>query len=417
MSGKLAIDGGTPVRSDPFPTWPTYHPDEIAAVVEVLKSGRTHFAHSDVSRNFENRFAEYIGVKHAICNNSGTSAIHMALAAADVGPGDEVIVPPRTFIGTVSPVIQQNAVPVFADVDLKTHNISPDAIRSVITERTKAIIPVHLAGHPAEMDEIMQIAEEHGLVVIEDCAQAHGAEYKGRKVGSIGHINAFSFQNSKIITTAGDGGATTTDNDKYADICREFRNHGFMQSVFREPERLHVYIHPRMGYNYRMTEIQAAIGLRAMDRIEEYVEGRRANARYITDNLKDLDLFIPAYEAPHVRHSYYLYYAGLRLEMLKVDRDQFVKALKAEGILAHIGTSPELYKQEIFQKKVGHAGTQCPFTCHLYKGGIDYTKVHCPNAARLGRETFGIEVHPTAGPEDMADVVEAIRKVAEAYRR
>ena len=410
MAERLAVDGGTPVRNEPFPRWPIYEEQEIQLIAEILRSGNTHFHRSWVSKEFERRFAQWNGSEYAICCNSGTSAIHMALAALGIGAGDEVIVPPRTFIGTVSPVLYQNAVPVFADIDPKTHNISPEAIRQVLTERTKAIIPVHLAGIPCDMDEIMAIAEEHGLFVIEDCAQAHGAEYKGGKVGTFGHVNAFSMQDSKIITTSGDGGMVTTDNEEYAVFCREFRNHGFVRGL--RLDELDIYIHPRMGYNYRMTEIQAAIGLKAMDRIEEYIRRRRENAAYLTEHIREMDGLLPMYEPSECKCTYYVYYVPMAPEKFQVDRDRFVRALQAENIGVRIGTSAELYRQEIFQKRLAHS-----WDPRIYDGDISYEGTICPVAHRVGQETFAIEVAPPATAEDMVDVVEALQKVTAAYRR
>jgi dTDP-4-amino-4,6-dideoxygalactose transaminase len=410
MAEKLAVDGGPKVRTKPWPRWPIYGEEEIALIAQILRSGNTHFVRSTVSKDFEKRFAEWNGSKHAICCNSGTSAIHMALAAGGVGPGDEVIVPPRTFIGTVSPVLYQNAVPIFADIDPVTHNISPAEIRKVITERTKAIIPVHLAGLPCDMDAIMAIAKEHNLLVVEDAAQAHGAEYKERKVGTIGHVNAFSMQDSKILNTTGDGGMVTTDNDEYAVFCREFRNHGFLST--RRHDDLHIYIHPRMGYNYRMTEIQAAVGLKAMARLDGYIETRRANAAFLTQEIKKIEGLLPMAEPPGYKCTYYRYYCTMELEKFRVSRDQFVRALVAEGVMVGVGTSAELYLQEFFQKKTAHS-----WDPRIYKGNVDYTKLVCPVARKVGQETFTIEVAPPAALNDMADVVAALQKVAGACRR
>ena len=405
----LAIDGGTPVRTEPFPRWPIYGEEEIELIAEILRSGNTHLTRSTVTKDFEAAFAEWCEVKHAITCNSGTSAIHMALAAGGIGPGDEVIVPPRTFIGTVSPVLYQNAVPIFADIDPETHNLAPDAVRAAITPRTKAIIPVHLAGTPCDMDAIMAIAAEHDLLVVEDCAQAHGATYRGKMVGGIGPVNAFSMQDSKIINSTGDGGMVTTDSDEHAEFCRQFRNHGFLST--RKLDDLHIYIHPRMGYNYRMTEIQAAVGLKMMDRADGYVAQRRENAHYLDELLTQTEGVTGMYEPWDCRCSYYRYYATLDLGVFRVDRDQFVRAAKAEGVGVGLGTSAELYKQEFFEKKAGHS-----WDPRIYDGDVDYTKVHCPVAHQVGLETFAIEVAPPATTEDMADVVAAVRKVADAYR-
>jgi len=410
MSDKLAIESGRPIRSEPPPQWPVYGEEEIRLIAQILRSGRTHMSRSTVTRDFEKRFADWLGVRHAIACNSGTSAIHMALAALGIGPGDEVIVPPRTFIGTVSPVLYQNAVPVFADIDPETHNIAPEAIRRAITPRTKAIIPVHLAGTPCDMDEIMSIAREHNLAVVEDAAQAHGAEYKGRKVGTFGAVNAFSMQDSKIINTTGDGGMVVTDSDEFALFCREFRNHGFASGVTHAD--LHIYIHPRIGYNYRMTEIQAAVGLKQMDRVDAYITRRRENAAFLAESIPHIRGLRPMRVPPDRRSSYYVYYVTMDLDAFRVDRDQFVRALRAENIACRIGTSAELYEQDIFRKKLAHS-----WDPRIYSGSVSYDGILCPVAHKVGKETFAVEVAPPADIEYMKDVVRALQKVADAYRR
>jgi dTDP-4-amino-4,6-dideoxygalactose transaminase len=409
MGVKLAIDGGIPVRDRPFPRWPVYGEEEIELIAEILRTGRTHMSVSTISAEFEQRFAEWNGSRHAICCNSGTSAIHTALASVGIGPGDEVIVPPRTFIGTVSPVLYQNAVPIFADIDRDTHNISPEAIRSAITDRTRAILPVHLAGVPCDMEAIMSIAGEHGLSVVEDCAQAHGAEYRGRRVGTFGGVNAFSMQDSKILNTTGDGGMVTTDHDRDALFCREFRNHGFASGL--RSDDLQVYLHPRIGYNYRMAEIQAAVGLTGMDRLDAYIARRRENAHTLSRHVSEIDGLSPMHEPPDVKASYYVYYVTMDLSAFRVDRDQFVRALKAENIACRIGTSAELYTQDIFRKRLAHSWD--PRICGA---SVRYEGTICPVAHRVGMGTFALEVAPPAGPSDMGDAVEAMRRVAESYR-
>ena len=410
MPEQLAVDGGTPIRQEPFPRWPVYGEEEIELIGRILRSGDTHLARSRVSVDFEERFAAWNGSKYAICCNSGTSAIHMALAAVGVGAGDEVIVSPRTFIGTVSPVLYQNAVPIFADIDPSTHNIAPAAIEAAVTARTRAIIPVHLAGVPCDMGAVLDIAERHGLHVIEDCAQAHGAEYRGQKVGTFGPVNAFSTQDSKILNTTGDGGLVTTDSDEYALFCREFRNHGFASGLRRDD--LHVYLHPRLGYNYRMTEIQAAVGLMGMDRIDGYVAQRRENARCLSEGIEQIEGLTPMCEPPEVRSSYYVYYATLVLDQFRVDRDQFVRALAAENIACRIGTSAELYRQDVFIRQLAHS-----WDPRIYDGDARYDGTLCPVAHQVGQRTLALEVAPPATTADMADALAAMAKVAEAYRK
>ncbi len=399
---KLAIDGHEPVRKKPFPPWPYFWEEEKKAVREVLDSGKVNYWTGPKGREFEKKFAEYLGINHAVAVNSGTSALHAALAAANIGAGDEVIVPPLTFIATATCVIQQLAIPVFADVEWETHNIDPQAVRRAITERTKAIIPVHLSGHPAEMDEIMEIAEENNLVVIEDCAQAHGAEYKGRKIGTFGHINAFSFCQDKIFTTGGEGGMVVTNDDKYDKIVREFC--------------LHSGAGGRLGFNYRMTEMQSAIGLVALKKLDRFVEKRRKNARYLTKHLASIQGIHPPVERPHVKHSYYRYVCTLDLDKLKVTKDEFIKAVAAEGVPIQPHATSELYMNPTFQKQLGYGRSQCPFKCPLYKGRLNYQENLCPKAQRIGRETFRLRVHPTIEEEDLDDVMSAINRVFKAYR-
>ncbi|MDP6777496.1 MAG: DegT/DnrJ/EryC1/StrS family aminotransferase, partial [Candidatus Latescibacteria bacterium] len=285
---RLAIEGGDPVRTDPFPPWPYFYEDEKRAVQEVLDSGKVNYWTGSLGMDFQDRFAQYCGAAFGIAVCNGTAALHVALAAANIGPGDEVIVPARTFIASASAVLNQNAIPVFADVDPESHTIDPKSVASLVNDRTRGVIAVHLAGHPAEMDPLMEIADTHGLVVIEDAAQAHGAEYRGRKVGSLGHLAAFSFCQDKIFTTGGEGGMVTTSDEEMARTARTFKDHGCLEEERRsllEMEQLYTYIHHRMGYNYRMTEMQAAIGLKALDRLDWNVEIRRRNAHHLKKQL------------------------------------------------------------------------------------------------------------------------------------
>ena len=405
MGKTLAINGGKPVRTKPVPPWPYFWEDEKKAVQEVLDSGRVNYAIGGVKgKEFEKKFADYVGTKHAVVVSNGTAALHVALAAAGINPGDEVIVPSRTFLATASSVLHQNAVPIFADVDIKTGNILVESIKSLITERTKAIIPVHLAGHPAEMDEIMEIAKDHGLVVIEDAAQAHGAEYKGKKTGSIGHIAAFSFCRDKIMTTGGEGGMVTTNDDHMIKIARSIMNHGSGERGFQ-----------MLGYNYRITEMQSAQGIVTLTKLDKFVEKRRENAHYLTEKLKNLEFIETPYEAPYVKHSFYCYYILLNLDKLKVDKDTFIKAVRAEGVLISEGTISENYLAEFFQKKIGYGNTHCPFEKPWYSGDVDYTKVSCANAKELGKRAVRLEVYPTIDQEYLDDVITAIQKVGEYY--
>ena len=414
---ELAINGGAPVRDvkeRPFPRWPVFWDDEKEAAQAVLDSGRVNYWTGECGREFQAAFAARMGVAEAIAVNSGTSALHVALAAAGVKPGDEVIVPARSFIATASAVTNQFAAPIFADIDPETHTLAVESVAERITPRTTAIIPVHLAGLPADMDALLALARKHGLAVIEDCAQAHGAAYRGRTVGSLGAVNAWSFCQDKIFTTGGEGGMVGTNDAAAAEVARGFRDHGFHEAERRSAlarGALNHYTHYRVGYNYRMTEMQSAIGLKALARLDWHLRRRRENARYLTAGLRDLEAaLLPAPETPESEHAFYCYYVTLRPEALTCDRDEFVRALQAEGVRAARGASAELYLEPVYRQKMGYGDTPQPFA------GVDYSRVECPHARDVGQRSFRLEVYPTLQQEDLDDVLAAIRKVAAAYR-
>lgn len=413
---ELAISGGTPVRdvkSRPFPRWPVFWEDEKRAVQEVLDSGHVNYWTGEVGRQFQAEFAARMGVTDAIAVNSGTSALHVALAAAGVGPGDEVIVPARSFIATASAVTIQFAVPIFADIDPFTHTLSVESVAEHITSRTKAVIPVHLAGLPADMDALLGLADRHDLSVVEDCAQAHGATYRGKVVGSLGAVNAWSFCQDKIFTTGGEGGMVGTNDASAADVARSFRDHGFDEAERRAAlarGSLNQYTHYRVGYNYRMTEMQSAIGRKALARLDWHLARRRENAQYLTAGLRELSKFLdPAPESPESEHAFYCYYVTLNLARLTCNRDEFVRAVQAEGIRAARGTSAELYLEPVYQEKAGYGNSLMPF------GTVDYSRADCPHAREIGRRSLRLEVYPTLQKEDLDDVLEAISKVTTAF--
>jgi len=283
--------------------------EEIAAVTGVLESGM--LAQGEVVEEFEDKFAAYIGTDYAIATNSGTSALHTALAAQGIKEGDEVITTAFSFFATASCVLMQNATPVFVDIDPKTYNIDPALIEAKISDRTKAIIPVHLYGQPCEMREIMDIAKANNLAVIEDAAQAHGAEYKAKKVGAIGDIGVFSFYSTKNIIT-GEGGMITTDNEEIAERARLIRNHGQSRR----------YFHDCLGYNYRMTNIAAAIGLVQLNKIDTLSLRRMSNARYYGEQLNVKKPFV----SPNVKHVFHQYTIRVK------DRDKFQAHLERKGV-------------------------------------------------------------------------------------
>jgi dTDP-4-amino-4,6-dideoxygalactose transaminase len=421
MPAEPASESGVPLRTKPFPGWPQFEEATLQAALHPLREGRTNYWGGTRGAAFQTEFAGYCGVRHGIAVNSGTSALHVALGALGIGPGDEVIVPSYTFIATAMCVLHQNAIPVFADVDPETHTLSPIDVVTKITPRTKAILPVHLYGHPADMGALKQIAEQHGLWVVEDCAQALGATYAGRRVGSIGHINAFSFCQDKIITTGGEGGMVTTDDDELAERARSLKDHGYPEADRRKrwaEGSLYLYTHRSLGFNYRMTEMQAAIGLAELGRLDSYHLPRRArNAEVLREELER----VPGLGLPTVRadctHAWYKFPLVLDLDRLSCDREQFVLAVRAEGYPGcTLGDPAEGYLEEVFIRHAGYGPDGCPFTCPRNTHVPDYTQAHCPVAADLGRRTVKLQVHPTLEPEDARDIGRIVRKVAEHYR-
>ena len=289
--------------------------EEIENVVEVLKSGM--IAQGPKVAEFEQKFADWIGTKYAIAVNSGTAALHVALLSCGIGKGDEVITTPFTFIASGNAIVYTGAKPVFADIDLKTYTLNPDTIESLITENTKAILPVHLYGQSANMDRINEIAEKHGLIVIEDAAQAHGATCNGKNVGNMGDMACFSFYPTKNMTTS-EGGIITTNDEDLAENAKIFRAHG--ASVR--------YHHDAIGYNFRMTDISAAIGLAQLEKIDGFNDKRIENAAYLNEGLKDVEGVITpycAYDSKHVYHQY-----TIRVE--KGERDDWVDIINGCGV-------------------------------------------------------------------------------------
>jgi len=406
MSEKPAILGGKPVRTKPLGEWPIITDEEIEAVIRVLKRRKlcaTMYKAYEVPE-LESEFAKVMNVKYAVATSSGTAALDIVVAALDIGPGDEIITTPYTFVATATCALHNCAIPIFADVDLKTRNIDPADIERKITDRTKAIIVVHLAGHPCEMDEIMKIAEEHNLYVIEDCAQAHLAEYKGKIVGGIGHIAIFSFQESKNMM-AGEGGMITTNDEELAERCVSLREHGRLRD---KPW----YYHYKLGWNYRMTEMQAAILRVQLKRLPKITEERRKNAEYLSKLLKEFEAVKPGYVAPYVKHAYHLYLIDYYPEIVGLTKEQFVKAVQAEGVPLTGGYMWPIYENNIF-KEFRVRPKQCPFSCPYYGKKVSYPKGLCPNAEKLCYEIglwmpgYSLNVPR----EELNDVPRALEKV------
>ena len=401
---RLAIDGGEKVRTKPFPGWPVWDESELNALREVLESGRWGIGNSKVPE-FEEKFAAYVGVKQGICVTNGTAALEIALRAADVSRGDEVIVPPYTFMATASAVLMVNGIPVFADIDPDTYNIDPDAAEKAITERTKAIIPVHIGGCPADMDRIMEIAKKHNLIVIEDCAQAHCAEWNGKRVGSIGDRGCFSFQSSKNLC-AGEGGIITANNQELGDKCWSYHNCGRVKSGGW-------YDHRVLGSNFRMTGWQAAILLAQMERLDEQTEIRNRNGIYLSEKLSEIEGIKPAKRDERVtKHAYHLYVFRYDAEKFGGQpRARFLEALRAEGIPCSPGYNP-LYKHDLFKASI----QKNPLLYGYDKGDADYSKLYCPVTEKAcNEEGIWLTQNVLLGTqEDMDDIVEAVKKIRDS---
>jgi dTDP-4-amino-4,6-dideoxygalactose transaminase len=398
---QLAIDGGRPIRERPFAPWPHFTRDEIETVMSVLESGKVNYWTGQEGRLFEEEYAESIGTKYAIAVANGTVGLELALYAIGIGPGDEVVVTPRSFVASASCVVMRGAIPVFADIDTDSQNLSAETIARVLSPRTRAIVVVHLAGWPCDMDSITALARDHGLKVIEDCAQAHGASYKGRSVGSLGTINAFSFCQDKILTTGGEGGLVSTDDEELWDRAWSFKDHG--KSYDAVYKRTHPpgyrFLHESFGTNWRLTEMQSALGRVLLRKLPERVARRRESAAILTSafsRISSLRVTIPPEETAH---AYYKYYVFVRPEHLKSDwsRDRIMEAINAEGIPCLAGYR-EMYLEKAFPVE-WIPSQPLPVTQCLSETGLVFL------------------VHSTLSDADMLDTCRAVEKVMEAATR
>ena len=398
----LALLGGAPVRTKPFPTWPIFGEAEEARLLRVLRSGKWGRLHGEEVSEFEQRFASMHGCTHGIAVVNGTVSLRIALLAAGIRAEDEVIVPPYTFISTASAVIEANAIPVFADIDLQTFNIDPAAVAAAITPRTRAIIPVHFAGQPADMQAIMSIAKAHNLVVIEDAAHAHGASYRGCPAGAIGHMASFSFQSSKNLT-AGEGGIITTNDDALAEACRSIQNCG------RVPDGVW-YEHHVISGNYRLGEFQGAVLNAQLDRLEEQTRTRDANGRYLAERIAGLPGLHPQRRPVEcTRHSYHLFMLRLDESAFGAPRAAVLRALAAEGIPCSGGYGFSLPQQPLFRNKA--------FGPYLAGASarLDYREARCPASDVVCREQcVWLEQHLLLGSRaDIEDIARGFEKVHE----
>jgi len=408
--------------------WPQFDEKAISAVQDVLRSGKVNYWTGPKGMEFERKYAEWQGSKFAISASSGTSALHIALSALGIGPGDEVIVPSYTFIASGFSIVQAGAVPRFADVNIDDHCISVESAEKLVNERTRAIMPVHLYGNVCDMDVILDFAKKHNLFVVEDNAEAFGGSYKGKKTGTLGDIAACSFCQNKTFTTGGEGGMVTTDNEDLAWQARSFRDHGYdvkQRLSLLELEQRLPYIHNMVGWNYRMTEMQSAIGLAELERIDTWnLPNRRRNARIVIDSIKDLPRVVHTpIDTEQRRNGWYVMAFSLDIENMTCDIDQFVAACAAEGAPSWKVFWPQCHTEKAYKQHNSFGRSGFPFTSKEYTDpeSVDYSKVEVPNAVWHQSHTFTCFAFPTYTEEyteeDCRQIGCALAKVIKAYSK
>ncbi len=380
-----------------FPSWPAFSEEEVDCAARVLRSNRVNYWTGEEGRQFESEFTEFCNTEYAVALSNGTVALELALRALEIGPGDEVVVTPRTFIASISAIVIVGATPVFADVDIDSQNITPASVVEVLTDRTRAIIVVHLAGWPCDMDGLMSLADKHDLYVVEDCAQAHGALYKGRPVGGLGHVAVWSFCQDKIMTTGGEGGMLTTSDSAIWEWVWSFKDHGkSWDAVYNRGHPAGFrWLHESFGTNARMTEMQAAIGRLQLGKLTDWNEKRQRNASILEECFQDIPAFRVTKAPESVRHAYYKYYVFVTSELLKDgwDRVRIIDAVTGAGVPCFSGSCSEVYLEKAFE------GT-----------GLR-PDVRLPIARLLGESSLLFLVHPTLSQDDMQLMCCVVRDV------
>jgi len=400
---KLAINGGTPLRTKSFPKWPVWDENEINNLTQIIESGKWGSLQGDKVKTFAEKYAGFHQAKYGICVNSGTSALKIALQSTGIGAGDEVILPGYTFIASATSILDAGAIPVFVDIDPDTYNIDISKIEEAITDRTAAIMPVHFGGRPCDMDRILTIAKKHNLKVIEDAAQAWGSEWKNTKVGAIGNDGCFSFQSSKNITAA-EGGIILTNDEETAKFCRSFANCGRVEGGIW-------YEHYYLGGNFRMTEFQAAVLLAQFDRYPEMKAKREKNASYLNEHLSKIEGVEVLSNDPNITsNSCHLHIWRYKKEYFKnVAKSKLIDALRKEGLISSAGYSIPLYIQPLFKNLAfGPMGKKVDV-------GIDYTKYFLPETEKACYEEgmWFPQFVLLGDEEDMKDIVNTVIKVKE----
>lgn len=386
-----------------FSPWPFFTKEESDAVSRVLLSNKVNYWTGTQCRDFENEYAAWTGAKYAVALANGTIALDIALKALNVGVGDEVITTPRTFLASASSIVTAGARPVFADVDLNSQAITAESIEAVLTPQTKAVIVVHLAGMPAEMDAIMALSEKHGFYVIEDCAQAHGAKYKGRSVGTIGHIGAWSFCQDKIMTTGGEGGMVTTNDYALWSTMWSYKDHGKSYDAIynRQHPPGFRWLHESFGTNWRMTEIQGVLGRIQLQRMADWTAKRQHNGKLIDKAVADLAIVRCVEVVDYIEHAEYKHYLFVNPDQLKEgwSRDRIVEEINATGVPAYQGSCSEIYLEKAFDNTPWRPAERLP------------------NAVLLGETSLMFLVHPTLTAAEMQKSCDVIRSVLQSAQK
>ena len=381
----------------PFSSWPCFTEQESEAVSCTLLSNKVNYWTGIECREFEKEFAAWTDCEYAVALSNGTLALDVALKAMNIGQGDDVIVTSRTFLASASCIVTAGANPIFADVDLNSQNITAATIKAVLTPKTKAIIVVHLAGMPAEMDDIMALAKAHDVYVIEDCAQAHGAKYKGRSVGSIGHVGAWSFCQDKIMTTGGEGGMVTTNDKVLWNAMWSYKDHGKSYDVIYHQQHAPGFrwLHDSFGTNWRMLEMQAVIGRIQLTRMVDWTAKRQANGNMIDEAVMDLAITRCIEVPDYIEHAEYKHYMFIRPEYLKQgwSRDKIVEVINELGVPVYQGSCSEIYLEKAFENTPWRP------------------KERLKNAVELGETSLMFLVHPTLTQDEIIKTCTVIRDV------
>ncbi len=409
---ELALLGGEKAKKSPFGKGKRFGKEELKHLEEALEQNTLFYWNGNKVKEFNEKFAQMYGVKHCVAASSGTASIHVGLGAAGVTAGDEVITSPITDMGSVIGILYQNAIPVFADLDPHTYNMDPESIEGKITEKTKAVLVVHLAGNPADMDAIMNIAKRYNLKVVEDCAQSYMCYYKGRLAGTIGDVGCFSLNDFKHISSGDGGMCIMNDEDTFLKAFKFADKNYSRLSQDAQALRKIDFLAP----NYRMTELQGAVALAQLDKLEWICQKRHEYGEGISKGIEGLQGIYPHMVTDGGRCSFWFYMFRINERELGASREEFSKSLAAEGVPNQAGYIPAcVYEYELFVKKNAYQGTDCPFGCKFYGKDINYYKGMCPVAEEILDTAVRIPVNEFYTKQDMNEVIEAIRKAAKYY--